>query len=54
MTNAAERSLVVLQKKNREDRSTKDDIHSVGTVARILRVLKCPTEQLVILQGKTI
>jgi ATP-dependent Lon protease len=35
--NAAEKSLVVLQKKKQEDRSTKDDIHSVGTVARILQ-----------------
>jgi ATP-dependent Lon protease len=34
-------------KKMRKTRSTKDDIHSVGTVARILRFLKM-TEQLLL------
>ena len=52
--NAAGKIIGVVAQKNEEDEDpTKDDIHSVGTVARILRVLKMPDgTTTVILQGK--
>lgn len=44
---------VVAQKNEDEEDPTKNDIHQVGTVARILRVLKMPDGNVtVILQGK--
>ncbi len=44
---------VVAQKNEEEEDPTKNDIHHVGTVARILRVLKMPDGNVtVILQGK--
>lgn len=44
---------VVAQKNEEEEDPTKNDIHNVGTVARILRVLKMPDGNItVILQGK--
>ncbi len=44
---------VVAQKNEEDEDPTKNDIHTVGTVARILRVLKMPDGNItVILQGK--
>lgn len=44
---------VVAQKNEEEEDPTKNDIHQIGTVARILRVLKMPDGNVtVILQGK--
>ena len=44
---------VVAQKNEEEEDPTKNDIHTIGTVARILRVLKMPDGNVtVILQGK--
>ena len=52
--NAAGKIIGVVAQKNEEDEDpTKDDIHTVGTVARILRVLKMPDGNItIILQGK--
>lgn len=52
--NAAGKIIGVVAQKNEEDEDpTKEDIHSIGTVARILRVLKMPDgNTTVILQGK--
>ena len=52
--NAAGKIIGVVAQKNEEDEDpTKNDIHTVGTVARILRVLKMPDGNItVILQGK--
>jgi ATP-dependent Lon protease len=52
--NAAGRDIGVVAQKNEEDEDpTKNDIHKVGTVAKILRVLKMPDGNItVILQGK--
>jgi ATP-dependent Lon protease len=52
--NASGKNIGVVAQKNEEDEDpTKDDIHSVGTVARILRVLKMPDGNItIILQGK--
>ena len=52
--NAAGKTIGVVAQKNEEDEDpTKNDIHKVGTVARILRVLKMPDGNVtVILQGK--
>ena len=52
--NAAGKTIGVVAQKNEEDEDpTKNDIHSVGTVAKILRVLKMPDGNItVILQGK--
>jgi len=52
--NAAGKIIGVVAQKNEEDEDpTKNDIHNVGTVARILRVLKMPDGNItVILQGK--
>jgi ATP-dependent Lon protease len=51
---AAGKNIGVVAQKNEEDEDpTKDDIHTIGTVARILRVLKMPDGNVtVILQGK--
>jgi ATP-dependent Lon protease len=44
---------VVAQKNEEDEDPTKDDIHTIGTVAKILRVLKMPDgNTTVILQGK--
>ena len=41
--NAAGKTIGVVAQKNEEDEDpTKNDIHTIGTVARILRVLKMP------------
>jgi ATP-dependent Lon protease len=52
--NAGNKIIGVVAQKNEEDEDpTKDDIHPVGTVARILRVLKMPDGNVtVIIQGK--
>ncbi|MES2543241.1 MAG: endopeptidase La [Bacteroidota bacterium] len=52
--NAAGKVIGVVSQKNEEDEDpTKEDIHNVGTVAKILRVLKMPDGNVtVILQGK--
>ena len=52
--NAAGKIIGVVAQKNEDDEDpTKNDIHRVGTVARILRVLKMPDGNItVILQGK--
>ncbi|MBC7524662.1 MAG: endopeptidase La [Flavobacterium sp.] len=52
--NAGDKIIGVVAQKNEEDEDpTKNDIHQVGTVARILRVLKMPDGNItVILQGK--
>ncbi len=52
--NASGKNIGVVAQKNEEDEDpTKDDIHNVGTVARILRVLKMPDGNItIILQGK--
>ena len=52
--NAGNKIIGVVAQKNEEDEDpTKNDIHKVGTVARILRVLKMPDGNItVILQGK--
>ena len=52
--NAAGKIIGVVAQKNEEDEDpTKEDIHSIGTVARILRVLRMPDgNTTVILQGK--
>jgi len=52
--NAAGRDIGVVAQKNEEDEDpTKNDIHKIGTVAKILRVLKMPDGNItVILQGK--
>jgi ATP-dependent Lon protease len=52
--NAGNKIIGVVAQKNEEDEDpTKNDIHQVGTVARILRVLKMPDGNVtVILQGK--
>jgi ATP-dependent Lon protease len=52
--NAAGKIIGVVSQKNEEDEDpTKEDIHTIGTVARILRVLKMPDgNTTVILQGK--
>ena len=52
--NASGKNIGVVAQKNEEDEDpTKDDIHTVGTVARILRVLKMPDGNItIILQGK--
>ncbi|MFV8392245.1 endopeptidase La [Flavobacterium sp. LB2P6] len=52
--NAAGKTIGVVAQVNEEDEDpTKDDIHKIGTVARILRVLKMPDGNItVILQGK--
>jgi ATP-dependent Lon protease len=52
--NAAGKNIGVVAQENEEDEDpTKDDIHTIGTVARILRVLKMPDGNVtVILQGK--
>ena len=52
--NAGNKIIGVVAQKNEEDEDpTKNDIHRVGTVARILRVLKMPDGNItVILQGK--
>jgi len=51
---AGDKIIGVVAQKNEEDEDpTKNDIHKVGTVARILRVLKMPDGNItVILQGK--
>ena len=52
--NAGDKIIGVVAQKNEGDEDpTKNDIHSIGTVARILRVLKMPDGNItVILQGK--
>ncbi len=52
--NAGDKIIGVVAQKNEEDEDpTKNDIHQIGTVARILRVLKMPDGNVtVILQGK--
>ncbi|MFV8269354.1 endopeptidase La [Flavobacterium sp. GT2N3] len=52
--NAVGKTIGVVAQVNEEDEDpTKDDIHKIGTVARILRVLKMPDGNVtVILQGK--
>jgi ATP-dependent Lon protease len=52
--NAGDKIIGVVAQKNEEDEDpTKNDIHPIGTVARILRVLKMPDGNVtVILQGK--
>ncbi|KIA86814.1 endopeptidase La [Flavobacterium sp. AED] len=52
--NAAGKIIGVVAQKNEQDEDpTPEDIHSIGTVARILRVLKMPDGNItVILQGK--
>ncbi len=52
--NASGKNIGVVAQKNEEDEDpTKDDIHTIGTVARILRVLKMPDGNItIILQGK--
>jgi ATP-dependent Lon protease len=52
--NAVGKIIGVVAQKNEEDEDpTKEDIHTIGTVARILRVLKMPDgNTTVILQGK--
>jgi len=52
--NAGDKIIGVVAQKNEEDEDpTKNDIHNIGTVARILRVLKMPDGNItVILQGK--
>ena len=52
--NAGNKIIGVVAQKNEEDEDpSKDDIHHIGTVARILRVLKMPDGNItVILQGK--
>ncbi|HEX8562182.1 MAG TPA: endopeptidase La [Flavobacterium sp.] len=52
--NAAGKIIGVVAQKNEDDEDpTKNDIHRIGTVARILRVLKMPDGNItVILQGK--
>ena len=52
--NASGKNIGVVAQKNEEDEDpTKSDIHTIGTVARILRVLKMPDGNItVILQGK--
>ena len=52
--NAAGKIIGVVAQKNEVDEDpTRDDIHNIGTVARILRVLKMPDGNItVILQGK--
>lgn len=52
--NAAGKIIGVVAQKNEEDEDpSKEDIHTIGTVARILRVLKMPDgNTTVILQGK--
>jgi len=52
--NAGDKIIGVVAQKNEEDEDpTKNDIHKIGTVARILRVLKMPDGNItVILQGK--
>jgi ATP-dependent Lon protease len=52
--NAAGKTIGVVTQKNEQDEDpTKEDIHHIGTVARILRVLKMPDgNTTVILQGK--
>lgn len=52
--NAAGKTIGVVAQVNEEDEDpTKNDIHKIGTVARILRVLKMPDGNItVILQGK--
>jgi len=52
--NASGKNIGVVAQKNEEDEDpTKDDIDTVGTVARILRVLKMPDGNItIILQGK--
>jgi ATP-dependent Lon protease len=52
--NASGKNIGVVAQKNEEDEDpTKADIHTIGTVARILRVLKMPDGNItVILQGK--
>ena len=52
--NAAGKNIGVVAQKNEQDEDpTKDDIHKIGTVAKILRVLKMPDGNVtVILQGK--
>jgi ATP-dependent Lon protease len=52
--NALGKVIGVVAQKNEEDEDpSKDDIHSIGTVAKILRVLKMPDGNItVILQGK--
>jgi ATP-dependent Lon protease len=52
--NAAGKTIGVVAQKNEEDEDpTKNDIHKIGTVAKILRVLKMPDGNItVILQGK--
>jgi len=52
--NAGNKIIGVVAQKNEEDEDpTKNDIHKIGTVARILRVLKMPDGNItVILQGK--
>jgi ATP-dependent Lon protease len=52
--NAAGKTIGVVTQKNEQDEDpTTDDIHKIGTVARILRVLKMPDgNTTVILQGK--
>ena len=52
--NAGNKIIGVVAQKNEEDEDpTKNDIHTIGTVAKILRVLKMPDGNItVILQGK--
>ncbi len=52
--NAAGKDIGVVSQKNEEDEDpSQNDIHSIGTVAKILRVLKMPDGNItVILQGK--
>ncbi|MSP84611.1 MAG: endopeptidase La [Flavobacteriaceae bacterium] len=52
--NASGRDIGVVSQKNEEDEDpSQNDIHSIGTVAKILRVLKMPDGNItVILQGK--
>lgn len=52
--NAGDKIIGVVAQKNESDEDpTKNDIHTIGTVARILRVLKMPDGNItVILQGK--
>jgi ATP-dependent Lon protease len=42
--NAAGKTIGVVAQNEQDEDPTKEDIHNIGTVARILRVLKCLME----------